>query len=570
MLKIDLSIVVFLPLASGLIAAFAPRGLARWIVFAGTLAVLGYAVAMLVDFDAGREGLSYATDKDWIPELGIHYALGIDGLNLFLVALTALLWTICTLVAAFKDYERQRLFFFQLALAETAVLGAFCAQDLALFVVFFDLMLVPFYFLIGGWGEGQRVAATTKFVIYTLVGSLLMLAGAVALGVLSAPGGAERSFLLRDLEAASLPEGTQQWIFLLFAAAFLVKMPAFPLHGWMPDAYRATPLPVLVLLSGVLSKVGAYGFLRVVLPILPDGAQHFQEVLLIIAVVSILYGSVLAFSQDDARLVVGYSSIAQLGFITLGIFALDPKGAQGAVFQMINHGLVTAGLFFIIAVLAARAGGSELLSRMGGIAYRAPVLAGLFLVVALATLAMPGSANFVGELLILFGVLEDKLVYGVVASAGIALAAVYMIRFYQRTMHNRLRTGVDSRDVRGVELVAIASIVVVIIGLGVYPQFVVERSERATVANVRQAEQVADRGGEAEAAPATAAPGPAPGAGAVPAGPDGQPIPVGPDGQPIPGGAGGQPVPVGPDGQPIPVGPDGQPVPVSPPGGQAP
>jgi NADH-quinone oxidoreductase subunit M len=265
--------------------------------------------------------------------------------------------------------------------------------------------------------------------------------------------------------------------------------------------------------------------------------------------------------------VVGYSSIAQLGFITLGIFALDPKGAQGAVFQMINHGLVTAGLFFIIAVLAARAGGSESLSRMGGIAYRAPVLAGLFLVVALATLAMPGSANFVGELLILFGVLEDKLVYGVVASAGIALAAVYMIRFYQRTMHNRVRPGVDSRDVRGIELVAIASVVVVILGLGVYPQFVVERSERATVAKVRQAEQIADRGGEAEAAPAPQA---VPGGGAVPVGPDGQPIPVGPDGEPIPQGAGGQPIPVGPDGQPIPIGPDGQPVPVSPPAGQAP
>ncbi len=551
MLKIDLSIVVFLPLASGLIAAFAPRALARWIVLAGALAVLGYAVAMVVDFDAARPGLSYATDDEWIPELGIHYALGIDGLNLFLVALTALLWAICTLVAAFKAYERQRLFFFQLALAETAVLGAFCAQDLALFVAFFDLMLVPFYFLIGGWGEGDRVAATTKLVIYTLVGSLFMLAGAVALGVLSAPGGAEPSFLLTDLEAASLPKGTQQWIFLLFAAAFLVKMPAFPLHGWMPDGYRAAPLPVLVLFSGVVSKVGAYGFLRVVLPILPDGAQHFQELLLIIAVVSILYGSALAFSQDDARLVVGYSSIAQLGFITLGIFALDPKGAQGAVFQMINHGLVSAGLFFIIAALAARAGGSESLSRMGGIAYRAPVLAGLFLVVALATLAMPGSGNFVGELLILFGVLEDKLVYGVVASAGVALAAVYMIRFYQRSMHNRLRAGVDSRDVRGIELVAIASVVVVILGLGVYPQFVVERSERATVAKVRQAEQIADRGSEAAAASAPAAP-------AVPEVPTGGAAPE--------AGA----APVGPDGQPIPVGPDGRPVPVGPPPGQAP
>ena len=498
MLAINLSIVVFLPLATGLIAAAAPARAARWIVLAGTLGVLAYAVAMIVDFDPDRTGLHWATEVRWIDELGVSYALGVDGLNLFLIALTALLWVPATLVAATRGYDRPRLFFFHLALAETAVLGAFCAQDLALFVVFFDLMLVPFYFLVGSWGEGRRVAATTKLIIYTLVGSLLMLAGAVALGVLSASGGQPLSFLLQDLEARSIPEGTQQWIFLLFAAAFLVKMPAFPLHGWMPDAYRATPLPVLVLLSAVLSKVGAYGFLRIVLPIMPDASQHFQELMLIVAVVSILYGSALAFSQDNVRLVVGYSSIAQLGFITLGIFALDPKGAEGALFQMVNHGLVTAALFFIIAVLAARAGGSESLERMGGIALRAPVLAGLFLVVALATLAMPGSPNFVGELLILFGVLEDKLVYGIVASVGVALAAVYMIRFYQRAMHNRTASGVESRDLGGLDLGVIGALTAVIVALGVYPQLVLDRSERATTVKVRAAQQLAD--GRAQAA----------------------------------------------------------------------
>src|SRR3954467_907751 len=220
-------------------------------------------------------------------------------------------------------------------------------------------------------------------------------------------------------------------------------MPAFPLHGWMPDAYRATPIPVLVLLSAVLSKVGAYGFLRIVLPLMPDASRHFQELMIVIAVVSILYGSVLAFSQDDGRLVVGYSSVAQLGFITLGIFSLDPKGAQGALFQMVNHGIVTAALFLIIAVLAARSG-SDLLSRMGGMATRAPVLAALFLIVALATLAMPGSANFAAPLLILFAPFSTKIAFGLVASAGVALAAVYMIRFYQRSMHNREGPDVES------------------------------------------------------------------------------------------------------------------------------
>ena len=492
MFTIHLSIVIFMPLAAALVAAFLPGRLARWVVLAGTVGVLAYAVAMIIDFERGA-GMHYVTDETWISEVGIRYSLGVDGLSIFLIGLTALLWVAATFAATLREWEQPRLFFFHLALGETAVLGAFCAQDLALFVVFFDLMLVPFYFLIGTWGDRRiRVSATTKFVIYTLVGSLLMLVGAIALAVLSTPEGGSISFALADLQERSLGEGTQQWIFLMFAAAFLVKAPAFPLHGWMPDAYRATPIPVLVLLSGVLSKVGAYGFLRVVLPTMPDASEHFQALMLALAVVSILYGSVVAFSQDDARLVVGYSSVAQLGFIVLGIFALDPKGAQGAVMQMVNHGLVVAPLFFIIGALALRARGSESLERMGGIALRAPVLAALFLIVALATLAMPGSPNFVGELLILFGTFEDKIVFGLVAGAGVLLAAVYMIRLYQRSMHNRPGPDVESFDLRRAELATIAPLTAVIVALGVYPQLILERSEPDTVAQVEEAARLAD------------------------------------------------------------------------------
>jgi NADH-quinone oxidoreductase subunit M len=380
-----------------------------------------------------------------------------------------------------------------MALAETAVLGAFCAQDLALFVVFFDLMLVPFYFLIGGWGGEERVRATTKFVIYTLVGSLLMLAGAVALGVLSTPQGGHISFSLADLAHRHLSSGSQDWIFLLFAAAFLVKAPLFPLHGWVPETYRATPIPVLALLSGVLSKVGVYGFLRIVLPLLPDASAHFQELMVAVAVFSILYGSVLAFSQDNVRLVIAYSSIAQLGFIVLGIFSLDPKGAQGALMQMVNHGLVVVPLFLIVGAIATRAGGSESLSELGGMAVRAPALAALFLIATFATLAMPGSPNFVGELLILFGTFQTELVYGLVASVGVVLASVYMIRVYQRTMHNRPGPRVASRDFRRTELVAIAPAVAVIVALGVYPQFLLARSEKATTGVITQTQTVAIR-----------------------------------------------------------------------------
>ncbi|MEA2458632.1 MAG: NADH-quinone oxidoreductase subunit [Thermoleophilaceae bacterium] len=488
-----LTILVFLPLVTGLLTAVLPRALGRWVVAAGAVAVLVYAVALIAGYPSHGSGMKWAVDKTWIRELGIHYSLGVDGLNLFLIALTALLWVPATIAACLREWDSPRVFFFNMALAETAVLGAFVAQDVALFVFFFDLMLVPFYFLIGAFGGRNRVAATTKFVIYTLVGSLLMLAAAIALGVLSTPKGGQISFSIADLAQHHLSSGSQQWIFLLFAAAFLVKMPAFPLHGWMPDAYRATPIPVLILLSAVLSKVGAYGFLRIVLPLLPDASQHFQELMIVIAVVSILYGSALAFSQDDARLVVGYSSIAQLGFITLGIFSLDPKGAQGAVFQMVNHGLVTAVLFLIISLLAIRAGGTDLLSRMGGLAVRAPVLAALFLITALATLAMPGSGNFVGELYILFGIFDQKLAYGLVASAGVALAAVYMIRMYQRAMHNRLPEGAVSRELSLPDFGLIAPLVAVILFLGVYPQFVLSRSERSTVSQVPGAQPIAQR-----------------------------------------------------------------------------
>jgi NADH-quinone oxidoreductase subunit M len=488
---IHLSIVLFLPLVAGLIGAVLPRGMARWAVLAGTVAVLAYTIVLLADFDRGAEGLQYVTDDEWIPELGIRYQLGIDGLNLFMVVLTALAWVPCTLVAAFREHERTRLFFFWLALAETAVLGVFMAQDLALFIVFFDLMLVPFYFLIGGWGSGDRVRATTMFVIYTLVGSLLMLAAAVALGVLATPDGGEISFSLATLEERSIPEGTQHWIVLLFALAFFVKAPLFPLHGWVPETYRSTSIPVLALLSAVLSKAGVYGFLRIVLPVMPEGSQHWQELFIIVAVFSILYGSILAFSQDNMRLVVAYSSIAQLGFITLGIFALEDKGAQGAVFQMLNHGLVVVPLFLIIGVIAARAGGSQSLEQLGGMAFRAPVLAALFLITAFATLAMPGSANFIGEILVLFGAFEDKLVYGLVASIGVVLASVYMIRVFQRTMHNRTGPKVESREIDGLNLAAVVPLVAVIVALGLYPSFVVERTERSTVEQIQAAKQLA-------------------------------------------------------------------------------
>jgi NADH-quinone oxidoreductase subunit M len=470
-----LSILLWLPAAVGLLAALTPPRIAPRIVFAGSLATLGIAVGYLASYDVGG-GLQWVTDETWIASIGVHYKLGIDGLNLFLIVMTTLIWAAVILWANFTVWERPRLFFFQFALAETAVLGAFLAQDLLLFVAFFDLMLIPFYFLTGVWGGPGRVRATTKLVIYTLVGSLLMLAAAIATGVLAGPD-TGTTFVLSDLQRLPLPVGSQEWIFLCFAAAFLVKMPSFPFHGWVPDAYKAMPLPVVAAFSAVLSKVAAYAFLRIVLPLYPDATVHFQTLILLFALASILYGSVMAFTQTDARMVLAYSSIAQLGFITLGIFSLRADGAQGALLQMVNHGLVVAPAFFIVALLAARAGGSEDVRDMGGAAFRAPILAGLFIVVAFANLAMPGSSNFAGEFLILLGIFKAKIVFAFVASTGVALAAVYSLRLFIRTMHNRAGPKMESRELSFRDALVLVPLVVVIVALALYPQIVLERSE---------------------------------------------------------------------------------------------
>ncbi len=451
----------------------------------GSLLALALAIGYIADFKSGA-GLQHVTDVVWISTLGIHYKLGIDGLNVMLIGLTTLLFAIATLAANLREWDRPRLFYFFFMLAESAVLGAFLAQDLALFVAFFDLMLIPFYFMIGMWGQGpDRVRATIKLVIYTLVGSLLMLAAAIATGVLAAEqNGAPLTFVLSNLHALPLSTGSQEWIFLFFAAAFLVKMPAFPLHGWMPDGYRAMPIEVLMVFSGVLSKVGAYGFLRIALPLFPQAAAHFQTLMLLIALASIVYGSAVAFTQTDARLIAGYSSVAQMGFITLGIFALNAQGAQGALLQMFNHGLVVAPLLFIVALLARRAGGSEDVRDMGGIAFRAPVLAALFLIVALATLAMPGSSNFVGEFLILLGVFNTKLAIAAIAFSGVVMASVYALRLFIRAMHNRVGKDVESRDIGIWDGLVLVPVVVVILFLALDPQVALHRSEDSVKAAV--------------------------------------------------------------------------------------
>ena len=298
------------------------------------------------------------------------------------------------------------------------------------------------------------------------------------------------TFEISALAQRTLPAGTQDWIFLFFAAAFLVKMPAFPLHGWMPDGYSAMPMPVLAVFSGVLSKVAAYGFLRICLPLFPDASVHYQEFMLVLALLSILYGSVMAFSVTNARLVLGYSSVAQLGFIVLGIFALRDTSTQGAILQAVNHGLVVVPAFFVVALLAERVG-SEDLRDMGGLALRAPVLAALALIVTFGVLAMPGSSNFIGEFMILLGAFDSKIVFAFVASAGVVLAAVYALRLFIIAFHNnRGVERVESREISLRDSFVLVPLVLAIIALSLYPQLALHRSERSATESVAAAQAI--------------------------------------------------------------------------------
>jgi len=486
-----LSLIIWIPLLAGLLAMLAPKRYAAWVAGAGAVTTLGLVIAVLVGFDPDG-GMQYVVDTPWISGLGVNYSLGIDGISIFLVLLTTVAWIPAIAFSAFRGTERSGLYYMMLLAGETATLGAFLAQDLLLFVLFFDLKIVPFYFLFGIWGkdrDGVTVsAATLKMIVFTLIGSLLMLVGAIAIAVIAADGG-QITFSIAELTEKGIPSGSQNWIFWFFAAAFLVKMPAFPLHGWMPDAYRSAPLPVLAVFSAVLSKVGAYGFLRVVLPIMPDATELFQTTMLILALAAIIYGSAMAFTKLDLRLILGFSSVAQLGFITAGIFALNTSGAEGAVLQMVNHGLVVVPAFLIVALIAERTG-SEEIGAMGGLAKRAPVFAVIFLIVTMGTLAIPGSANFIGEFFILNGLFEFNVAIAIIASVGVAMAAFYALRMYQRTMHDPLPDGADSREISFRDGLVIVPMVLCTVVLAFCPQLIIHGSEPAvdnTIAVTKEA-----------------------------------------------------------------------------------
>jgi len=478
-----LSVLALLPLAGAVLVALVPAApgaptpkLAAFGISVVTL-VLAVVVALQYDVDGGMQ---LTETHEWIGIFGAHYALGVDGLGLTLVLLTAVLVPVVVLASWRDADERGTAAFFAWMLAlEGLALAVFMAQDVLLFYVVFEATLIPAYFLIGSFGGVGRSQAAVKFLLYMLAGGLIMLASVVGLYAVSAAQG-QPTYLISDLAQLDIDTVTGRWLFLGFFIAFAIKAPLFPVHTWLPDTTGAATPGTSVLLICVLDKIGTYGMLRFCLEIFPEASTWATPVVVVMALISIVYGAMLAIGQDDMLKLIGLTSLSHFGFIVLGIFVMNSQGISGATFYMLNHGLATAVLFLAAGYLIRRRG-SQLISEQGGHEKAAPVLAGLFLVGGLGTLGLPGLSPFVSEFLVLLGAFDHQAWVGAVAVSGIVLAAIYVLLMYQRTMTGGPRVDAGAMgdlDVR--EVGALAPLVLAMVLLGFYPQPVLDVVNPAT------------------------------------------------------------------------------------------
>jgi NADH-quinone oxidoreductase subunit M len=439
-----------------------PRSFAGPIALAVSLAEIGLWIAALAGFDFSQPPLAvqYGEQAAWFGDLGISYHVGLIGVGLWLVGLAAVVQAAAIVFAIRAGRERPRAYFGLMLFLTGAVVGVFCAQDLLLFYVFWEAMLIPLYLLVGVWGGPGRQRATLLFVIYTMAGSLLMLASIIVFGL------AEGTFDMPGLQT----RGTSTWIFLGFAAAFAVKAPLIPFHGWLPSAYREAPAEVAGVLSGLVSKAAAYGFFYVAIVLFPSVAADLRMPILALAATGLVYGSLLAFRARDVRGVIAYSSLAQLGLIVLGLFATNLAGWNGALLQMVNHGLLSVTLFMLAGLVEARTGTGDL-DRLGGMARGRPLLATVLMVTGVIALAVPGSTAFAGEFLVLTGVFTSGWGWAVVGAIAIVLAAMYMLRLISAVLHERDGSAVtdDVRDLGAFELVFVVPLVACLIALSAWP-----------------------------------------------------------------------------------------------------
>ncbi|MEX0869633.1 MAG: NADH-quinone oxidoreductase subunit M [Nitriliruptoraceae bacterium] len=461
------SLTVALPLAGALLLALTrltERG-AKAAAMATSLVTFVASVAMLAGFDRSEAGFQLAESTVWIPAIGANLSFAVDGISLVLILLTTFLTPLILLASWDSIHDRVRAYLIAFLVLEGAVLGVFAATDVLLFYVFFEFSLVPMYLIIGIWGGSGRRYAAVKFFLYTLFGGLLML---VAILVLYSRTG---SFAYEAFRTLALEPSTQMWLFGAFLVAFAVKVPLFPVHTWLPDAHTEAPTGGSVFLAGVLLKMGTFGLLRYGLPIFPEATAAFAPWLAVIAVIGILYGAVVALMQSDIKRLIAYSSVSHMGFVVLGMFALNATAVSASVVQMVNHGLSTGALFLLIGFLYERRHTRQI-AAFGGLAAKVPVLAGLWLVVSLSSLALPGLNGFVGEFPILLGTFQRWPAVAVAASFGAVLAALYLLWAYQRIFHGPLESAdnANTRDLNRREIGVIAPLVVAIVLIGVYPK----------------------------------------------------------------------------------------------------
>jgi NADH-quinone oxidoreductase subunit M len=485
-----LTTIGLLPLLGAIAVWLLPRGdvrAVRLVALGTSLVTLALTVGMALRFDAGTAGTYQFTERlSWIPQFGVSYALGVDGIALVMVALSAVLVPVCIL-AAWNEVldERARAFYGLILVLETFMVGVFAARDVFLFYVFFEAMLIPVYFLIGQFGGAQRRYAAVKFLLYSLFGGLIMLVAVIALYT-QGPGGAE-GFLTSNLTGLHFSSTVaERLLFLGFFFAFAVKAPMWPVHTWLPDAAAEAPAGVAVLLVGVLDKVGTFGMITLCLPLFPQASKWAAPVVLALAVVSVIYGALLAIGQSDLKRLIAYTSISHFGFIVLGIFAMTSYGQSGSALYMVNHGFSTAALFLIAGMLAARRGSTRI-DDYGGLQRSTPLLAGTFLIAGLSSLALPGLSSFISEFLVLAGTFTRYPVAAAVATLGIVLAALYILLTYQRMFTGPVREYASGwRDLSAREACVVGPLIAVIIALGFFPQPVLDAINPAVSRTLRQ------------------------------------------------------------------------------------
>ena len=462
-----LTILWLLPLIGGVLVAFMPARLSKLMSAITAIVTLGIAVGVALVFDPSAHQYQFTEVVPWVPQLSIFYRLGVDGISIWLVVLNAFLTVIAVLATPIRMKNANR--FLGLILAMSAGLaGLFLAVDLVLFYVFWEAMLIPAYFLLWLFGEDEEKPgrAAIKFVLYTLAGSLLMLVGVI--GEYVSTGA--KTFDLATLATLAPSASIQFGLFFVFALAFAIKTPLFPFHSWLPDAYLAAPTPMLITFAGVMGKAGAYGFLRIAIPLFPNPVLwwDWRWVMPVLAVAAIIWGALMALAQRDMKLLVAYSSVSHMGFIVLGIFAFNVQGQQGAVLQMVNHGIIVPALFLLVAWIADRTGTRDR-SALAGLAPRMPVMAGVSIIVVLAALGLPGLNSFVGEFMTLLGAWQRAPVLAALGAIGLVLAPVYMLRFFQGTFQGEPVEKRPMHDIYTGQLVLLSPLVLLMFVLGIYP-----------------------------------------------------------------------------------------------------